>query len=145
MTSRLIAVLLVLLLAGCGFVSYEDVSSDARYSKYVGKTYQTVTSMQIYRISMDPDYGPSPSEYTIAPPPGFTGPEVLSSANLRVGSTFDVLAVKRCTNCYLEAHERAKLLVRLNSDKRFNSLEVYLPMEFLTTGMKEIQRVDPRS
>jgi len=60
---RFIAILMLLLLAGCGFVSYEDVSHESEYSMYVGKQYKTTEDMQIHRISMGRNYGPSPSIY----------------------------------------------------------------------------------
>lgn len=76
---RFIAILMLLLLAGCGFVSYEDVSHEPEYSMYVGKQYKTTEDMDIYRISMERNYGPSPSIYEIVQSPGFGGPEVLSA------------------------------------------------------------------
>src|SRR5688572_26064214 len=119
MASKLAAALLVIFISGCGFVSFEDVSSEAGFSGYVHGFYRTTSEMQVYRISMDRNYGPSPSLYMVVPPPGVDGPEVLSVATIPVGSTLQVQAVKRCVDCYLDSEPRVEMVVLITSETRF--------------------------
>nr|WP_295376212.1 hypothetical protein [Pseudoxanthomonas sp.] len=141
---RFIAILMLLLLAGCGFVSYEDVSHEPEYSMYVGKQYKTTEDMDIYRISMERNYGPSPSIYEIVQSPGFGGPEVLSRDDLPEGSVLQILAVKRCKDCYLDEEPRMHVVVRLASDRRFDDWEVQADMGLLSSHMQAIQQTDSR-
>lgn len=137
MTFRLSTILLVLVLSGCGFVSYEDVSTEAAYSSYVGAWYQTNSDMHLYRVSMDKNYGPTPSIYEIVPPPGFSGPEVLSKTPLPEGSLLRIVAVERCTNCYLDAEPRVHMVARLAPANLADSFEVQVADEVLSEHMDQ--------
>lgn len=133
-----LAVLMPVVLAGCGFVSYEDVSSEPKYSMHVGARYRTTEDMEIYRISMERNYGPSPSIYEIVQSPGFGGPEVLSRTDFPEGSTMRILSVKRCKDCYLDEEPRMHVVVRLDSDRRFDDWEVQVDLGLLSSHMQEV-------
>ena len=139
MLFRFVATLTFLLLTGCGFVSYEDVSGESEYSKYVGVRYRTTEDMQIYRISMERNYGPSPSIYEIVQSPGFGGPEVLSRTDFPAGSTMRILAVRRCKDCYLDEEPRMHVVVRLDADRQFDDLEVQADLGLLSSHMQAVQ------
>ena len=145
MAIRLFAALITLCLAGCGFVSYEDVSDAPDFSKHVGAHYKTTSDMHVYRISMDQNYAPLPSVYSIVPPPGIDGPEVLSSAHLPEGSVMEVLAVKRCTDCYLDPKPRVHMVVRVTSSRQFDDFEVKVDQHVLSSHAQEVKTSDPRS
>ena len=115
MKIRLAALLAVFLLTGCYLVSYEDVSSDPKYASYVGAEYRTTGDMTVYRVSMDQNYGLSPSVYEIVQPPGFDGPEVISRTRFPEGSTMKVLTIQRCTDCFLDTEPRVHATVRVTS------------------------------
>jgi hypothetical protein len=138
MAIRIATVVLVLCLSGCGFVSFEDVSSNAAFSAYVDGHYRTTSDMQVYRISMDGNYGQTPSIYKVIPPPGIDGPEVLSRASIPAGSTLQVQSVERCVDCYLDSEPRVEMVIRFTSDSRFNDLQVRVAQEHLLDHMIKI-------
>ncbi|WP_141456152.1 hypothetical protein [Pseudoxanthomonas sp. z9] len=144
MLLRCVAALTFLLLTGCGFVSYEDVSGEPEYSKYVGTRYRTTEDMEIYRISMERNYGPLPSIYEIVQSPGFGGPEVLARTDFPEGSTMQILSVKRCKDCYLDEEPRMHVVVRLDSDRRFDDWEVQVDLGLLSSHMQEVTEFGSR-
>lgn len=142
MTIRFVALLATFLLAGCYMVSYEDVSHEPEYAGYVGTEYRTTVGMTVYRVSMDQNYGPSPSVYMIVQSPGFDGPEVISRARIPEGSTLKVLTVQRCTDCYLDADPRLHATVRVTSTTQFDDLEVEADLSLLSSHMQPIAKAD---
>jgi len=145
MIARFVALLATLLLAGCYMVSYEDVSRDPKYASYVGAEYRTTADMTVYRVSMDQNYGPSPSAYMIVPPPGFDGPEVISTARFPEGSTVKILTIQRCTDCFLDAEPRVHATVRVTSTTQFDDLEVRAGLGLLSSHMQATRWADPGS
>ena len=143
MTIRLATLLATILLAGCGFVSFEDVSADPQYSTYVGTEYRTTSDMTVYRVSMDRNYGPSPSIYKIVQPPGFDGPEVISKTDFPEGSTLRVLTIQRCKDCYLDTEPRVHATVRVTSTTQYDDLEVRVDLGPLSSHMQAINTPAP--
>jgi hypothetical protein len=137
--------ILPLLIAGCYLVSFEDVSSQPQYSYYIGKHYRSIQPTKIYRISMQQNYKREPSVYIVKPLPGISGPEVLSGASLPVGTTFQVLKVMRCTDCYLDFKERVNVVVRLTSTSEFNDGEIQVDNELLGASFAEVRNAEQRS
>src|SRR5512139_1748108 len=114
---------MALTLASCYLVSYEDVSAQSPYSQYIGKHYKSVRKAYIQRVSMDQNYKPTPSVYVVyGIKMADSGPEVLSSAELPIGTTFTVLKVMRCTDCYLDFEERVHAVVAITSSDKFNDV-----------------------
>lgn len=134
-----------LFISGCGFVSFEDVSSQPQYSIFVGKHYRSTQPTKIYRISMDQNYKPEPSVYIVHSIPGISGPEVLSRAELPVGTTFQVLKVMRCTDCYLDFKERVHLVVKLTSASAFSDREIRVGYDLLGGTFAEVGNAKERS
>jgi hypothetical protein len=145
MAIRLLTLLTVLLLTSCGFVSFEDVSDKPEYASYVGANYTTTSNMQVYRISMDQNYGALPSVYKIVAAPGFSGPEILSRTDLPAGTTMQILSVKRCIDCYLDSSPRVHMVVRLASIRQFDDFELQVSNNILSEHMKKIPDHDPRT
>ena len=143
MRIRFIALLATCLLAGCYMVSYEDVSNDPKYSMYVGTEYRTTSDMTVYRVSMDRNYGPSPSIYKIVQPPGFDGPEVISRTRFPAGSTLKILTIQRCKDCYLDTEPRMHATVRVTSTTQFDDLEVRADLGLLSSHMQTIENLEP--
>ncbi len=141
--NRLVAILATFLLAGCGFVSFEDVSNDPQYSTYVGTEYRTTSDMTVYRVSMDRNYGPSPSIYKIVQSLGFDGPEVISRTRFPAGSTLRVSTVQRCKDCYLDSKPRVHATVRVTSSTHFDDLEVQASLDLLSSHMQLIGKPLP--
>lgn len=136
--TRFVAILATCLLAGCGFVSFEDVSNDPAYSAYAGTEYRTTSDMIVHRVSMDGNHGPSPGIYEIVQPPGFDGPEVISRTRFPEGSTLNVLTIQRCKDCYLDAEPRVHATVRVTSTTRFDDLEVRANLHLLSSHMQTL-------
>ncbi len=138
---RLLKLLLAvssLTVSGCYFVSFEDVSAKAPYSSYVGKQYRSVDKTFIHLVSLDRSYKPTPSVYFVyGRPMATSGPEVLSHAELPIGTTFQVLQVKRCTDCFLDFGERVEAVVRITSGDRFNDTDVRVSTKLLGSSFIE--------
>lgn len=143
MKVRYIASLAAFLMAGCYMVSYEDVSSDPKYARYVGAEYRTTADMTVYRVSIDQNYAPSPSIYMIVQPPGFDGPEVISRARFPEGSTLKILTIQRCTDCYLDFAPRLHATVRVTSTTQFDDREVDVDLGLLSSHMQTIGKPAP--
>jgi hypothetical protein len=112
------------MLSGCYLVSFDDVSAKAPYSNHVGKHYRSVETAYIHRVSLDQNYKPTPSAYVVyGRRMATSGPEVVSHAELPIGTTFQVLKVMRCTNCFLDFGERVEAVVKITSADRFNDTE----------------------
>lgn len=143
MNARFIALLAALLLVGCYPVSYEDVSRDPEYARYVGNEYRTTADMTVYRVSLDQNYGPSPSVYKVVQPPGFDGPEVISRTRFPEGSTLKVLTIQRCKDCYLDAEPRVHATVRITSTTQFDDQEVRADLGLLSSHMQAVDAPAP--
>lgn len=143
MNARFIALLATLLLVGCYLVSYEDVSRDSEYARYVGNEYRTTADMTVYRVSLDQNYGPSPSVYKVVQPPGFDGPEVISRTRFPEGSTLKVLTIQRCKDCYLDAEPRVHATVRITSTTQFDDQEVRADLGLLSSHMQAVDAPAP--
>lgn len=131
-----------LAVSGCGFVSFEDVSTQSPYSAYVGKEYRSTKVALIYRVSMDPNYKLTPSVYIVKSSPGIAGPEVLSQVGLPVGTTLRVLKVMRCTNCYLDFGERIHMVVQITSSDSFNDAEERVDNNLFKSLFVEVRATD---
>lgn len=85
----------------------------------------------IHRISLDRNYGAEPSYYRVYKKPMASGSEVLGLATLPAGTTFEVLKVLRCVNCYLDFGERVEAVVRFTSTNSFRDRKVKVSTDLL--------------
>jgi hypothetical protein len=70
--------------------------------------------------------------FTVTSPPGFSGPEVIHRQVLPAGTTFQVLGVRRCTNCPFE--ERVELLVRVLGTDEYQGAPVKVNLGLVESG-----------
>lgn len=117
----------VLLISGCGFAEFEDVSGDARYSSLIGQEFVLRSDALIIGVTLDPNYKKTVDRYRLTVYPGFAGPEVVSTDVLPIGTKFRIERVERCTNCYLD--RRVELVVRLTAGSEFTEADVRLNAE----------------
>ena len=126
---RTIAIIFLLLQIG-GYsyyiVSFEDVSKEAPYSKVVNMTFKTKSELIIYGYNQDSIPGKEIHEYSITPPPGPKNRYVLSRSKIPLGSLIKSIAVKRCTDCFLDLKPRIKIEVTSNQLKQEYNLPIYI-------------------
>lgn len=148
--SSTLLIALLAVISGCGFVNYEDVSDLPQFAPLVGTSYSTKTPFVIHGINMDQPIGHDTDHYIVYPEPGIAGREVTIRRVLPVGTNFEILGVRECTDCYFDfsTQPRREILIRLQCSDRFNDHPVYLAarwgdMEYLETG-SEVARLNPR-
>lgn len=126
---RTIAIILLLLqTGGCSYyiVSFEDVSNVAPYSKVVNLAFKTKSELIIYGYNLDSIPGKEIHQYSITPPPGPRNRYVLSRSRIPLGSLITSIAVKRCTDCFLDIEPRIKIEVTSNQLKQEYNLPIYI-------------------
>src|SRR3990167_1969150 len=101
-------------LSGCVFTpaTYVDTSSDSEYSHLIGQESTSLKELFFYHVSLEPNYGPTPSFCIASPPQAFGGPEVLSKHTLPIGTNAIVTSVQRCTNCWLGLESRIRFTLK---------------------------------
>jgi hypothetical protein len=101
---KLVFIFLLIILVGCR-AEYKDASNDVQFSKIIGATYITLSELKIHGITLDENYQKRIDMYAITELPGFSGPEVVTSSVLKVGSTLKVKYILICTNCLPDRFE----------------------------------------
>jgi len=105
-------------ISGCKLQKFTDISSDPKVSHLIGTKYTSTKELFIYGISNDPNYKKIVDNYTVMEPPGIGGPEVISKDVLPIGTSFKIIRVERCNNCFpFKANER--LVIELLSSSKF--------------------------
>jgi len=132
-----------LLLPGCGVVSFEDASTDPRYSHFVGSHYRSEKPVAIHGISMERDYKPVLDHYTVTGIPGIRGPEVLSQKKFESGVTVKVLRVMRCTDCFLDPGGRVEVVVEVTSSDDFTKAPVKMNIKYLEGPERTFTKIEP--
>lgn len=95
----LLAVFMAALVAGCPQAKYQDASDAEQYSDLAGSRYQTNAELVLHGVSYDRGPKKTIDEYVITEKPGFGGPEVITRATLKKGTTLQIKRVLVCTNC----------------------------------------------
>lgn len=134
---RTIAVILLLLqMCGCSYyiVSFEDVSNKSPYSKAVNLTFKTKSELIIYGYNLDSIPKKEIHEYSITPPPGPGNRYVLSRNKIPSDSLIKTVAVKRCTDCFLDFEPRIKIEITSEKLKRDYKLPIYIDGPDLVTN-----------
>lgn len=108
-----VMVAFLLQISGCNYyiVSFEDVSNKAPYSAVVNSTFKTKAELVMYGYNLNSTPGKEIHEYAITSPPGPSNRYVLSRKKIDSGTSVKVVAVKRCTDCFLDFKPRIKLEV----------------------------------
>lgn len=81
----------------CLQVEMRDVTSDPKYSAFVGKHLRLKQEVWATAISTDANYAPEVDYVVLVPGVGFTGPEVVSRTKLEIGAEFRVVRILRST------------------------------------------------
>ena len=126
------AATVLLLLAGCGMSEYEDITANTSHSQLIGQRLEARSQLYIHAVTLDPNYAKRVDLYSVTPPPGFSGPELIYRDTLPAGTGFKVLSVRRCTNCPFE--ERIELLVQPIGTDRYRAAPVEVSYDFLEIG-----------
>jgi hypothetical protein len=110
-------------MVGCKLKEFSDISNEPRVSKLIGIKCISKKELFIYGISNDPDYKKVVDDYTVMEPPGIGGSEVVSKDVLPIGTSFKIVRVERCNNCFpFKANER--LVIELLSNSKFKDRPV---------------------
>lgn len=90
--------ILAMLLLGCDQMEFDDISHEYNHENILLQNYISHMDLKIYGISSDTkkniDY------FTVVPPPGIGGTEVISEGELKQGSRIKILKIERCNNCF---------------------------------------------
>lgn len=147
--SLLLAAMLTMV-AGCGLLTYacntivtfEDVSTDPRFSRLIGTDYQSTEELMIYGITVERGYAPILAYYRVTTLPGISGPEVLSTDRLAVGTTCRIVKVLRCTDCYLDFEERIDAVVEITSREEFTRAPVKIKLRLFEGAERAFVKID---
>lgn len=132
-TATLSAVAVGVLMAGCDVAArFEDVSSRAPYSDYVGGVFELRVRMHISGVNAPPGYEKTVDYYVVKPAsPSWSGPELITRETLPVGTLVEVEAVQRCTNCFLDFGDRLKAKIRIRGYSPQSDCPIEVPLEYL--------------
>lgn len=111
-----VMVAFLLQISGCTYyiVSFEDVSTKAPYSTVVGSNFKTKTELIMYGYNLNSTPGKAIHEYSMTYLPGPSNRYILSRKRITSGTNIKIVAVKRCTDCFLDFKPRIKLEVVSN-------------------------------
>ena len=126
-------------MCGCSYyiVSFEDVSNKAPYSKAVNLTFKSKKELIIYGYNLDSIPEKEIHEYLITPPPAPGNRYVLSRNQIPPDSIIKTVAVKRCTDCFLDFKPRLKIEVTSEKLKQDYRLPIFIKGPVLVTNWGE--------
>ncbi|MEP7706544.1 hypothetical protein [Paraglaciecola sp. 25GB23A] len=119
-------------LSGCLITEWEDVSGEDEYKQIIGVQLKTKVAFDLHGVTMEPNYEKVLHQYALMESPGFSGPEVLSKANIPVGTLFNLVKVIRCVDCIFK---KEKLVLEFTSSDKYKdapitySYDRYLKMQ----------------
>jgi|TARA_R110002073_G_scaffold148818_9_gene302115 hypothetical protein len=117
--------IVVLSLAGCGMAEYDDISSDVKYAHLIGGQYQTLQRLRLHAVTLDRNSRKKIDIYNLTEYPGFGGPEVIYSRQLKPASLFQIKTIIKCNNCIFDS--RIKIVVDILSEDLDSEMPVHLP------------------
>ena len=91
--------MIALLLSGC-FQKYKSIKHISPYDTLVKASYYSLVPLRLQGVTHDPQYKKVISAYSLRPPPGVSGPEIVSVTKLPVGTIIKIHDVQSCTNCF---------------------------------------------
>ncbi len=134
---RTIAIIFLLLqMCGCNYyiVSFEDVSNKAPYSQAVKLTFKSKSELIIYGYNLDSFPEKEIHEFSITPPPGPGNRYALSRNKIPPESLIKTVAVKRCTDCFLDFKPKIKIEVTSEQLKQYYKLPIFIDGPDLVTS-----------
>lgn len=132
MSQKIAALTLLVVISGCDFMEYEDVSSYTEFQSVINKSYKTKQVLIIHGVNMDDPIGKKVHQYSVTPLPGMAGREIKSHEKLEVGTTIQLKKVVRCTNCTLsiifgDTHE---YVIDILSSEKYKDHDIYMRESF---------------
>jgi len=128
---RLILIITMTTVSGCGTVSFEDVSNIKPYSEVVRLVLTSNKEVILHGWTEEDHTVKNPVFYSFSLPPGTANRFVKSRTNVPAGLKVEIVAVERCTDCYLDFEPRIKFKVILINLKTDHELPIYLTDSFL--------------
>ena len=124
----IIIIFLLLPIYGCDYymASFEDVSKEPPYSIIVNMTFKTKCDLYIDGYNLDSNPGKTIQVYSIKSPPLARNRYVLSRDKLPKGTLIMPIAVKRCTDCFLDLKPRIEVEVTSEALKQKYNLPIYI-------------------
>ncbi|MCK4706267.1 MAG: hypothetical protein KAT90_12350 [Gammaproteobacteria bacterium] len=125
--------LLMPIFSGCK-ANYIEISSDPRFSHYIGQRYVVNHDMKIRGINLPPGYGDTVDIYMISKlyKVEHKAPEVITQDIFPKGATFTINKIYECTNCLFDKPRH----VSVTTDDFIKIVEVPIrvPMDELISG-----------
>jgi hypothetical protein len=127
---RLILIITIATVTGCGNVSFEDVSNIKPYSEVVGLVLTSNEEVILHGWTEEDHTVKYPVFYSFSLPPGTANRFVKSRTNIPAGLKLEIVAVERCTDCYLDFEPRIIFRVIPQNIKTDHELPIYLKDSF---------------
>jgi hypothetical protein len=122
--TKTILLLLCIFTQGCT-VLIEDISKNKEYESVINKTYETRMKFIIHGVTNNRTSEKAVHYYTVTPPAGIGGPEIVNKTPLEVSTKIKIIKVLKCTNCYLHFPPRIKFQVEVLSNNSFDDHDVF--------------------
>lgn len=127
----IMVIILMWAASGYGTVSFEDVSNIKPYSEVVGLGVTSKEEVIIHGWTEGDSTVKNPVFYSFSLPPGTGNRFVKYRAAVPVGLKLTIVAVERCTNCFLAFEPKLQFRVILQNLKTDHELPIYLDDSFL--------------
>ncbi|MBB5213242.1 hypothetical protein [Microbulbifer hydrolyticus] len=101
------------------------------FSKAVGITVETTQDLIIYGYNLDSIPGKKIHEYSITNFPGPRNRYVLYRDRVPSGSKLNVVAVRRCSDCFLDSSPRVKIEIQSSYFGEVYQVPIYVDEKFL--------------
>jgi len=82
-----------------------DVSAAPEYADVIGKRFRTQQDLVAIGYTMDRNYKKQVDYVTLVPPPGFSGPEVVTKERLQQGAVLEVVGVLKADSLLISRIE----------------------------------------
>jgi hypothetical protein len=103
----------------------------------VNSTFKTKAELILYGYNLNSTPGKEIHEYSITSPPGPKNRYVLSRKTVTSGTVVKVVAVKRCTDCFLDFKPRIKLEVTSNEIMKEHDLPIFIDDNLLVNSWEQ--------
>jgi hypothetical protein len=128
---RCILIIFFATLSCCGTVDFEDVSNIKPYSEVVGLVVVSKEKVILHGWTEEDFTVKNPIFYSFSLPPGTGNRFVKSRTHAPIGLQLEIVAIERCTDCYLDFKPRIKFRVVPRNLKTEHDLPIYLDDSFL--------------
>lgn len=131
---RSILLFLLANISGCRDVSFKDVSDVKPYSEVMRLTITSKKELIMHGWTGEDFTIKNPLFYSFSLPPGTSNRFVKSHSKIPSGLILKIVAVERCTDCYLDFEPRIRFRVTPLNITTVHELPVYLKDSFLVLG-----------